>query len=87
MEKISSYTELLLKLSALSMDAYILSRMFIQKGEDVIVYAGSHHIATYAKFFKTLKSKIIIESPSIPNNRCLNIKLPIDLQLKIQQLT
>lgn len=83
-QEISYYKELLLPMAALSMDAYILARMFSQQGKEVIVYAGSHHIATYVKFFKTLKSKIIIESPSVPNNRCLNIKLPKNLQLKIQ---
>lgn len=83
-QEISYYKELLLPMGALSMDAYILSRMFSQQGKEIIVYAGSNHIATYVKFFKTLKSKIIIELPSMPNNRCLNIKLPKNLQLKIE---
>lgn len=50
------------------------------KGSEIIVYAGSHHIANYAKFFNTL-TEPIIKSPSIPDNRCLNIiNLPDHLE-------
>lgn len=71
-EDIDNFTELLLPIAALSMDAYLLSRMFLQQSEEIVIYAGSHHIATYAKFLSTL-TEPVIESPSIPDNRCLTI--------------
>lgn len=72
-DDLNYFTDLLLPIGALSMDAYLLSRMFIQKGIQNVIYAGSHHIETYVKFFSTLTETLIV-SPSIPDNRCLTIQ-------------
>lgn len=71
--EIETFMDYLLPISALSMDFYLLARMFIQNGKEIIVYAGSNHITRYAKFFDTM-TDALITSPSIPDNRCLNIE-------------
>jgi hypothetical protein len=65
----------LVPLSALSMDAYLLARMFLQtESTEIIVYAGSAHIGHYVDFFENyLAVKRLAGVESIFNNRCLNI--------------
>lgn len=74
-EIINESIDELLEISGLTMDAYTLARMFIfNDSEDIIVYAGSYHIKRYSDFFKLYFSILpIVESPMIPNNRCLQI--------------
>lgn len=66
----------IIPMSTLSMDAYLLARMFLQsESKEIIVYAGSEHIRNYSEFFQSylgVDSKIAI--PSIFDNRCLQSK-------------
>ena len=69
------YVYMLVPLSALSMDTYLLARMFLEtQSTEIIVYAGSNHIEHYAQFFEEylrIFNKIAV--PSITDNRCLYI--------------
>lgn len=69
----------LVPMSALSMDCYLLSRMFLQNdSKEIIVYAGSQHIEHYADFFENyLGIKRLAGVESEIDNRCLSmIDLP-----------
>ena len=69
----------LVPMSALSMDAYLLARMFLQTdSQEIIVFAGSKHIEHYTEFFKYyLAAQPVIDIPSETDNRCLvSTKLP-----------
>jgi hypothetical protein len=61
-EIFSEFLGSLVRLSALSMDAYLLARMFLQtESKEILVYAGSAHISHYAEFFNVylgVQSKI-----------------------------
>lgn len=76
-EKIlNDYLYYFLFLHALLMDVYTISRMFIQDGEEIIVYAGVYHIMQYETFFAQLNAYKVFE---IKENRgkirCLNSEL------------
>ena len=60
-------------LSALSMDAYLLSRLFLQtNSQEAIVYAGFTHIDHYVDFFQQyLVVQPVILIPHQQDNRCL----------------
>lgn len=70
-----NFTYALVPLSTLSMDGYLLARMFLQtNSKEVIVFAGSKHIEHYANFFMNylgVQPKAVVESQF--DNRCLNI--------------
>lgn len=70
---IDQYDNLLFDLQSLSMDAYTLSRLFLQiNSQDVIVYAGDYHINVYVDFFKyVLNLTPLINYPHQEQNRCL----------------
>lgn len=73
------YTYELIPMSALSMDAYLLARMFLQtESKEIIAYAGSKHIEHYSEFFENyLAVEKKVGVPSVPNNRCLEaVNLP-----------
>ena len=48
------------RLSTLSMDAYVLSRMFVQKGNEIITYTGDNHCHHYKEFFEEYLHQIAI---------------------------
>ena len=75
MTAFESVVAALVPLSSLSMDAYLLSRMFLQtESSEIIVYAGSSHIKHYSDFFEIyLGAKKLVGIDSIFDNRCLNI--------------
>lgn len=75
MEAFQSIVLALVPLSALSMDAYLLARMFLQtESSEVIVYAGSSHIQHYVNFFENyLAVPRLVGVDSVFGNRCLNI--------------
>ena len=60
-------------MSSLSMDAYLLARMFLQtESSEIITYTGSKHSENYIDFFENylgVKSKISV--PSSIDNRCI----------------
>ncbi|HSW76879.1 MAG TPA: hypothetical protein VLG50_07525 [Candidatus Saccharimonadales bacterium] len=64
-------------LSSIPMDVYMLSRMFLQnESQQIIVYAGTHHVKYYAEFFNmALKCDSTIAMPYIIDKRCLESNL------------
>ncbi len=52
------------------MDIYTLSRMFVQEGEENIVYAGAYHIHIYRDFFNTFATPLL-SIPYVKGNSCL----------------
>ena len=75
------YRKKLMILSTLTMDAYTLARMFIQKDSDeIIVFAGAVHINHYSTFFNKYLNVIpSIKSP-YKNERCVIVDdLPLYL--------
>ena len=74
-EAFQSIVLALVPLSALSMDAYLLSRMFLQtESSEIIVYCGSAHVQHYSEFFENyLAIDRLAGVDSIIDNRCLNI--------------
>lgn len=74
---IQGYDVFFIDLQSVIMDVYTLSRLFIQDGEEVIVYAGVDHIKTYIGFFNYLttpelsidqvKRKTCLMDSTIPN--------------------
>jgi hypothetical protein len=75
MEAFQSIVSALVPLSALSMDAYLLARMFLQtESSEIITYAGSKHIEHYSDFFENYMGiKRLAGVDSEFDNRCLNI--------------
>lgn len=75
MEAFQSIVMDLVPLSALSMDAYLLARMFLQtESSEIIVYAGSAHIQHYSDFFENyLAVPRLVGVDSVFDNRCLNV--------------
>lgn len=64
---------LLGSLSSVSMDTYMLARMFRFQSQEVIVYAGSGHILSYAYFFREILR--IIPATSIESkSRCIHLR-------------
>ena len=65
----------LVPMSALSMDAYLLARIFLQtESTEIIVYAGTAHVQHYSDFFENyLAVQRLAGVDPIFNNRCLNI--------------
>lgn len=63
-------------LHALLMDVYTISRMFIQDGEEIIIYAGIYHIMQYEIFFDQLNADKVFEiKVDREKIRCLNSEL------------
>ena len=75
MESLQAITAALVPLSALSMDAYLLARMFLQtESTEIITYAGSAHINHYSQFFEEyLGVKRLAGVDSELDNRCLDV--------------
>ena len=67
---VKGYDLLFIHLDAILMDVYTLSRMFIQDGEEVIVYAGAYHINLYHQFFNRLTTPLL-SIPYDKNTSCL----------------
>lgn len=74
-ESFDTLLKALVPMSALSMDCYLLARMFLQHGSDeIIVYAGAAHIDHYADFFEHyLGVKRLAGIESQFDNRCLHL--------------
>ena len=75
MESLQAIVSALVPLSALSMDAYLLSRMFLQtESTEIIAYAGSNHIKHYSEFFEDyLAVKRLVGIEPEFDNRCMNV--------------
>jgi len=67
---ISGYDLFFIDMQSVIMDVYTLSRMFIQDGIEVIVYAGLLHIKVYYDFFNQL-SQPVLSIDYVKNNTCL----------------
>ena len=65
----------LVPMSALSMDAYLLARMFLQKdSQEIVVYAGAKHIEHYANFFQYFMGvEPVVSVVTEDNNRCMAV--------------
>jgi len=65
----------LIPISALSMDAYLLARMFLQTdSKEIITYTGSAHTDHYAEFFGVfLGINPLLSFPRVLGNRCLAV--------------
>ena len=59
-------------LSAHLMDAYVLAKMLLAKGDEVIVYTGAYHIEVYTMFFKQF-TQPVIETPTYEDQKCIKI--------------
>lgn len=77
-ELFRGYEEKLISLSTLSMDAYLLSRMFLQDSQEIITFAGHFHIKHYVYFFEHyLQQQSVIKEDRRFGNKCINnIDLP-----------
>ena len=65
----------LISMSMLSMDAYVLARMFLQTdSQEIVVYAGNAHIRNYMEFFEYFLKIIPVVEPRNDGIRCLYIK-------------
>jgi len=75
MESLQAITAALVPLSSLSMDAYLLARMFLQtESSEIIAYAGSNHIQHYSQFFEDyLGVKRLAGVDPEFDNRCLDV--------------
>ena len=67
---VKGYYKMFINFEAIFMDIYTLSRMFIQDGEEVIVYAGAYHINRYKDFFN-LFANPLLSIPYTKNKSCL----------------
>jgi len=59
-------------LSAYMMDAYVLTKIFLAQGDEVIVYTGAYHIEIYNLFFKQFVDPVI-ETPTYEHQKCIYI--------------
>ncbi len=66
------YTNIFTIISAYIMDAYVLSRMFNQDGEEIIVYAGASHIEVYDLYFRQLGLEAIY-NVSVQEKKCIAV--------------
>ncbi|HSW76993.1 MAG TPA: hypothetical protein VLG50_08095 [Candidatus Saccharimonadales bacterium] len=57
-------------LAAYTMDIYVLCKLFLAEGDDVIVYTGAYHIEVYNLFFKQL-TEPIFESKTYEHRKCI----------------
>jgi hypothetical protein len=74
---IDEYRKLFLDMESIIMDSYTLARVFLQEGEEVIIYAGNYHIAAYKDFFNYIHYPLLL---SVNGDNCLRIpKLPLYL--------
>lgn len=67
---INGYQLIFVNLEAILMDIYTLSRMFIQDGDEVIVYAGAYHTKIYQQFFDDFATPLLI-IPYTKGTNCL----------------
>jgi hypothetical protein len=71
---LSNMTDALIPLSALSMDTYLLARMFTQQAStEVIVYTGVAHADLYNDFFTTQLKTMPLVSVTYTNNKCVHV--------------
>jgi hypothetical protein len=64
----------LLPLTALSMDVYLLSHLFLSKSTDIIVYTGYMHTISYRDFFKNyLDTNPLLYDDYKKNHRCVKL--------------
>jgi hypothetical protein len=70
LEIINGYDLYFIDMQSVLMDAYTLSRMFLQDSEEIIVYAGIDHIKVYTTFFNQI-SEPDLEIQSVKNKTCL----------------
>ena len=78
---LQKYINLFTIINAYIFDAYLLSRMFNQDGEEIVVYAGAAHIEVCALYFQTLGLDPIYMVPA-QKKKCITIPLGlIDLDL------
>jgi hypothetical protein len=69
---IDQYDDLLVDMQSLTMDAYTLARLFLQNGEDIIIYAGNYHINVYVAFFNYWQLELLVEHP-MGTTRCVTV--------------
>lgn len=67
---IDEYSKLFLDMQSIIMDSYTLARVFLQEGEEVIIYAGNYHITMYKDFFNYLHYPLLL---SVDGDNCLRV--------------
>ena len=74
---IDYFADALVPLSVLSMDPYLLARMFFQKSDEIITFAGAAHIQNYITFFTQYLNQFPVISIDHVNNegRCVESNL------------
>ncbi len=73
-ESLDYYIAVFSVLAAYTMDAYVLANMFLNKGDEVIVYAGAAHIEIYHLFFQNyLDCDAIYEFADV-DNKCITFR-------------
>lgn len=68
----TEYIEHFTVLAARMMDAYVLAKIHLSKGEDVIVYTGAYHIEVYNRYFRRFVEPLV-EVPTSKTQKCIYI--------------
>lgn len=76
---VNGYDLQLIDLDSILMDVYTLSRMFVQDGDEIIVFAGVYHINIYKDFFNLFTSPLL----SIPYKNGINCLTHEDISIYI----